>query len=239
MAYFQDTVKSEGDSFFSFATEGFKYNLQVLPDVLLSATLLFSVLFQSMPMAFLGTGMILLHFIHKGLAEFSRLYIPNMTYQPSDYTKCSGRFPGATYGMAFNMAKEGIFSTYTDGWPSYYSTFMGFLAGWIGALPALYSEELHAVGEKKAASAAGLIILACLLVLIMIYRIQSECEGFMSTSLGLLAGFLISLVLVFLAAWATDRRGTNMLGLPLIRNKAADGKPIYVCERPINENSNQ
>jgi hypothetical protein len=192
-----------------------------------------------MPLAFLGIGMLLLHFIHKGLAEFSRLYIPNMNYQPADYTKCSGRFPGATYGMAFNMVKEGIFSTYTDGWPSYYSTFMGFLAGWIGALPALYSEELKAVPEKKAASAAGLIILTCLRVLVMIYRITSECEGFMSTSLGLLAGFLVGLGLVFLAAWITDRRGTNMLGLPLIRNKAADGKPIYVCERPDAENSNQ
>ena len=238
MSYLQNNVKAEGDSFFGFATEGFKYNLQVLPDVLLSASLLFSVLFQSMPLAFLGAGMILLHFIHKGLAEFSRLYIPNMNYQPADYTKCAGRFPGATYGMAFNMAKDGIFSTYTDGWPSYYSTFMGFLAGWIGALPTLYSEELNAVGEKKAAAAAGLIILTCLLAIVMIYRITSECEGFMSTSLGLLAGFLVGLGLVFLAAWATDRRGTNMLGLPLIRNKAADGKPIYVCERPMSSSQN-
>ncbi len=230
-------VKSEGDSFFSFATEGFKYNLQVLPDVLLSATLLFSVLFQSAPLALMGTAMVLLHFLHKGMAEFTRLYIPNMTYQPADYTKCAGRFPGATYSMAFNYLREGIFSTYTDGWPSYYATFMGFLAGWIGALPSLYAQELQAVPEKKAASTAGLVLLALVLILVMIYRIQSECEGFMSVSMGLLAGFMVGLGLVYLTAWATDRRGTNMLGLPLIRNKAADGKPIYVCERPVQPNS--
>jgi len=102
-------------------------------------------------------------------------------------------------------------------------------------LPTLYSHELTAAPEKKAASTAGLIILVCFLVLITVYRITSECEGFMSTSLGLLAGFLIGLGLVYIAAWVTDRRGTNILGLPLIRNKAATGQPIYVCERPDSE----
>ena len=183
-------------------------------------------------MAVLGTAMLLVHFIHKGMTAFTEAYIPNMSYDPSDYTKCSGRFPGATYGMAMNFAREGIFSVRTDGWPSYYSTFMGFLAGWISMLPTLYSQELKGAPEKYAASTAGLWILGVFMLGIMIYRITSECEGFMTTSLGLLAGFVVGLILVYLAAWITDRRGTNILGLPLIRNKAATGQPIYVCERP-------
>jgi peptidoglycan/LPS O-acetylase OafA/YrhL len=129
------------------------------------------------------------------------------------------------------MAQNSIFSVYTDGWPSYYSTFIGFLAGWIGALPALYAKELKASPEKHAASTAGLVILVCLALIVMVYRITSDCEGFMSVSLGLLAGFAIGLLLVIFAAWISDRRATNVLGLPLIRNKAAEGQPIYVCER--------
>jgi hypothetical protein len=224
-------VKEGGTSFFTFAKEGFKYNLQVLPDVLMSATLLFSVLFQSPPLAVLGAAMILLQFLHKGLAQFTKSFIPNMSYNPADYQKCAGRFPGSTYGSVFNMAQNSIFSVYTDGWPSYYSTFIGFLAGWIGALPTLYAKELKASPEKHAASAAGLVILVCLALLVMVYRITSDCEGFMSVALGLLAGFVIGLLLVIFAAWISDRRATNMLGLPLIRNKAAEGQPIYVCER--------
>jgi hypothetical protein len=227
------SIRNEGRSFFSFAAEGFAYNLQVLPDVLMSATLLFSVLFQSPPMAVLGTAMILLQFLHKGLIAFSRAYIPDMTYNPSDFNKCSGRFPGVAYSTLFNYTRQGIFGVRQDGWPSYYSTFIGFLIGWIGALPTLYSKELTASPEKRAANAAGLIILTVLTLMIMVYRI-TECEGFMSVSMGLLAGFGIGLMLVILAAWATDRRGTNILGLPLIRNKVATGQPIYVCERGIN-----
>ncbi len=229
------TIKAQGESLIAFATEGFKYNLQVLPDVLLSSTLLFSLLFQSPPLAVFGTGMLLLNFIHKGLAAFTQTYIPNMTYNPANYDRCAGRFPGATYSTLFKTVQNTVFSTRTDGWPSYYSTFMGFMAGWIGALPSLYATELAAVPEKKAATTAGLIILTVLLLLVMIYRIQAECEGFMSISMGLLAGFVIGVGLVMLTAWATDRRATNVLGLPLIRNKAADGQPIYVCERPVKD----
>ncbi len=224
-------IKEETSSFFSFAKEGFKYNLQVLPDVLMSATLLFSVLFQSTPMAILGAAMISLQFIHQGIGAFTRAYIPNMVYNPADYARCSGRFPGATYSSLFNMSKNGIFAVNNDAWPSYYSTFIGFLAGWVGALPTLYAAELKASPEKKAASTAGLIILVCLAILIMIYRITADCEGFMSVSMGLLAGFAVGLLLVLFASWITDRRGTNILALPLIRNKAATGQPIYVCER--------
>ncbi len=183
--------------------------------------------------------MILLQFIHKGLTSFTSSYIPNMTYNPANYERCGGRFPGATYGSAFNYVRNSIFATNTDGWPSYYTTFMGFLAGWIGTLPALYAQELSAVPEKRAASVAGLIILVCLLFLVMLYRIQSDCEGFISVSLGLLGGFLIGVALVWVAAALSDRRATNILGLPLIRNKAAAGQPIYVCERPEKDSASE
>jgi hypothetical protein len=231
MATAEVTIKNGTVSFFSFVQEGFKYNLQVLPDVLMSATLLFSVLFQAPPLAILGASMILLQYIHKGITAFSRSYIPNMSYNPSDYQKCAGRFPGATYSSLFNMAKNSVFSVNEDGWPSYYSTFMGFLSGWIGAIPTLYAAELKASPEKLAANTAGLVILGALLLMVMVYRMTSDCEGFMSTAMGLLAGFVVGVLLVFFVAWLTDRRGTNILALPLIRNKAATGQPIYVCER--------
>lgn len=231
MAAIERRIKEDADSFFNFAKDGFKYNLQVLPDVFMSATLLFSVLFQSPPMVVLGVSMIALQFIHQGLSAFTRAYLPNMTYNPADYTRCSGRFPGATYSSLFTATREGIFQARPDGWPSYYATFIGFLTGWIGTLPTLYEKELAASPEKHAASTAGLIILGLFVILVIMYRVLSECEGFMSTALGLLAGFVIGVGIVLLVSWISDKRATNILGLPLIRNKAAAGQPIYVCER--------
>jgi uncharacterized membrane protein len=212
---------------------GFKYNLQVLPDVLMSASILFSILFQSPPLATLGVAMVALSFIHKGTGRFIGSMMPGLSGANSNTAECSGRFPGATYQSLLGLQGGPIFGASESAvWPSYYSTFMGFLAGWIGTLPALYSRELVASPERGRSATGGIALLAILLFIVMIYRIVSECEGFASISVGLLIGFGIGLGLVLLASWLTDRRATNILGLPLIRGKTAKGEPIYVCERP-------
>ena len=226
-------VKELSTSFYNdYVVHGFKYNLQVLPDTLTSATILFSLLFQSSPFAVLATALVALQFIHKGMASFAGTYLPGMEYRPPDSEKCSGRFPGVSYNTVMSMVGRPDGYTEHDGWPSYYATFMGFLTGWMGVLPTLYSKELTASPAKGKAVKAGFVGLVLLTAIVWIYRITSECESFFSVSMGLLAGFAIGVAGVLLAAWATDRRATNLLGLPLIRNKAADGKPIYVCERP-------
>ncbi len=225
------SVKSLSTSFYNdYVVEGFKYNLQVLPDTLMSATLLFAMLFQSAPFAVLGTAMVALQFLHKGLASFAGTYLPGMEYAPPDSEKCAGRFPGVSYNTVMAAVGASGYAAH-DGWPSYYATFVGFLTGWMGVLPSLYSKELTAAPAKGRAVKAGFVGLVILTAIVWIYRITSDCESFFSVSMGLLAGFVIGVAGVLLASWATDRRATNLLGLPLIRNKAADGKPIYVCER--------
>lgn len=184
-------------------------------------------------MAALGIGMIALSFIHKGVSRFMGSVMPGMTGISNDMDKCSGRFPGATYQSLLGLSVGRMFGTTETGtWPSYYSTFMGFLAGWIGTLPALYSRELAASPERAKSATGGIWLLAILLFIVMIYRIVSECEGFPSIAIGLLVGFAIGFVLVLGTSWLTDRRATNILGLPLIRGKTETGEPIYVCERP-------
>jgi hypothetical protein len=54
-----------------------------------------------------------------------------------------------------------------------------------------------------------------------------------SLTVGILAGGLFGLFSVGFLAYISDRRLTNILSFPLIRNRAADGKPIYVCEKAI------
>jgi hypothetical protein len=62
---------------------------------------------------------------------------------------------------------------------------------------------------------------------------MSSCENGVSLIVGLIAGALVGLFLVAFLAYISDRRLTNILAFPLIRNRAADGKPIYVCEKAI------
>jgi hypothetical protein len=227
-------ILEEFTPLYGFVTEGFKYNLQVLPDVLTSSTLLFAILFQSPPIAILGTAMILMSFIHSGMAKFLSSVFPDLVTSPSDMTRCSGRFPGASYERLLGLTRNNQMGSLSYGeWPSYYTTFVGFLVGWISALPQIYKQELSASPNTDMSVKLGLLVLSLLCIVVVIFRVSTACETFMSTFVGLLTGFGIGLFVVAAVSYFTDRRGTNMLGMPLIRNKAEDGKPIYVCDKKI------
>ena len=197
-----------------------------------AAVILFAILFQSPPMATLAGSSLLVTVLHGYIAQFLSANFPDLVTTPSDVSKCAGRFPGVSYDRLLGLSlSSGFGSVAADAWPSYYTTFVGFLAGWIGALPSIYARELKASPKRASSVAGGILILILLCILVTIYRISSGCDGMLGTAIGLVFGFAIGLGLVLTASWISDRRATNILGMPLIRDKAADGKPIYVCER--------
>jgi len=224
-------ILTELKSFLKFSQDGFKYNLQVLPDTLTAATLLFTLLFQSPPMAVLGGSMVLVQLIHPVLAGFLGSVLPGVA-QPTQGFACSGHFPSISYDRILSMSKGKTFGEASmAGWPSFYTTFLGFLVGYLSVLPVIYNKELEASPRRKAASITGLVILAVVVLTCCLYRIFSGCDDPLGTVIGILAGVFIGLFLCMGVAWLSDRRLTNVLGFPLIRNRAPDGKPIYVCEQ--------
>jgi hypothetical protein len=217
-------------SFVNFANDGFKYNLQVFPDTITASAMLFTLLFQSAPLAALSGSMILLSFIHPVFAKFLSSFVGD-TLDVDDSARCTGRFPGVSFERLIGMSTSSSFGSLEAAWPSYYSTFLGFLGGYIGALPVIYQKELAASPRRQAATTTGLVVLALVIVICAAYRVYSGCDSMSGIFFGLLGGLVIGLALVVFLAWISDRRVTNILSFPLIRSKAADGKPIYVCER--------
>ncbi len=216
---------------FGSISEGFKYNLQVLPDIVTSSAILFGILFQSAPMAIFAGALVFVSFLHKYIAEFVGSVVPGLA--SSSEFRCSGQFPGVTYSHLMGLSRNSQFGKVsTQKVPSYYTLLMGFIIGWIGSLPTIYSDEIEASPTKKVSTLLGMWSLGILGLLVLIYRIYvSSCEGVMAVVTGLLLGFGIGIMMVFGISHLSERRGTNLLGLPLMRDKAADGKPIYVCDR--------
>jgi uncharacterized membrane protein len=118
-----------------------------------------------------------------------------------------------------------------NSWPSYYSLFLGFITAYIGTMPILYQKELDASPSRRASTTSGLVILGIVIVTAFLYRWLSECDTPFGLLVGAGAGAFVGLIVVLFFAWISDRRLTNLLAFPLIRQRAPDGKPIYVCER--------
>jgi hypothetical protein len=77
----------------------------------------------------------------------------------------------------------------------------------------------------------GSIVLIVTVILGIVYRVMSGCDNGFGIAVGIVAGFIMGAGIMAFLAWISDRRITNILNFPLIRGKAEDGRPIYVCDR--------
>ena len=220
---------------FTFANDGFKYNLQTFPDTITAAAFLFTILFQSPPIGALTGSIVALNVSTPMIQRFFTSFMGDAAVVSNEGdTKCSGHFPGVTFERMLQLADNKGFSDLDhNGFPSYYALFLGFLSVYVGALPIIYSKEISYSPKRKASTTLGLVVLGIIVLLCAAYRIFSTCETPLSLGIGLLGGGLFGLICVLFLSYISDRRLTNVLSFPLIRNRAADGKPIYVCEKAI------
>jgi uncharacterized membrane protein len=208
-------------------SESFRYNLQVLPDTLMAASLLFSLLFQSVALLTLFVSLLVHAGVHNLFAGFLGRNIPGLR-RPSTAAQCSGTFPGTLYTRAATMANGN--NDMTDGgWPSYYASFMGFLIAYLGSLTVVYAKELKASPQRRVATQSGLIVALIVLAMCVIYRLTSGCDDVFGILAGLAVGGVLGAAFAAVLAYISDRTLTNVLSLPLLTSTAADGKPLYVC----------
>lgn len=213
-------------------TLGFKYNIQFLPDTLTAASLIFATLLQSPPLAAMGSSFILLNFIQPKLAEFISKTVANSFGADSDPSICSGHFPGISYEKLLSMSSEKTFGAITrTSFPSFYTVFIGLFLAWIASIPILYKNEINASPKQKAAGTLSIIIVILVMIAVLLFRKMSSCDTTMGIIIGCVSGLFIGSVIIGFLAWISDRRITNLLSFPLIRDKITDGKPIYVCEK--------
>jgi hypothetical protein len=225
-------VVNELSSLSQFISAGFKYNLETLPDTITAASFLFAILFQSPPLAALTGSIVVLALTRPLVGRFASRFIGDSAIASSEASRCSGHFPGVSFERILDLTyTKGFGNLEFDGLPTYYSMFLGFLATYVGALPLLYKKEIKYSPKRSASTTTGLVVLGLIVVIGCLYRVLSQCETPTSLIIGLIAGGVVGAVCVFLLALISERRLTNILSFPLIRNRAADGKPIYVCEK--------
>ena len=220
---------------FKFAADGFKYNLQTFPDTISAAAFLFTILFQSPPLGALTGSILALNVTAPMIQKFLSGFIGDSAIVNNEADRrCSGHFPGVSFERILQLSDTKSFSDLDhNGVPSYYSMFLGFLSVYVGALPIIYSKEISYSPRRQASTTYGIVILVLVVLMCSLYRLISTCENAISLVVGLAAGGLVGLFCVGFLAYISDRRLTNILSFPLIRNRAADGKPIYVCEKAL------
>ena len=215
-----------------FAGKGILFNLNYLPDTILGGIVLFALLLQSGPLALLGLSLFSLEFVHGAVATLLGNVIPGLKGASKDVARCSGHFPGISYERAVaSLLSSGTLKTISVQFPSYYMMFFGALFGYMLGMSQTYKRELEGLPQKRASIMAGVIIMGLLTFLFLINRTISGCDSFFSVLVGSLLGVLYGFLVETLIAFLSGRTLTNLMNTPLITDRSADGKPIYVCKK--------
>jgi hypothetical protein len=195
------------------------------PDSLFVGSSIFALITQNFPLGILVLAM----------AEFGMVY--------RLFTGLIGGVQGNKTLSTSQMCKPGIPSPYQisvigqilgeASFPSGTVFFMSAVITYILSSTLNFQEELKELGktesEWNARIPLSFTFSILLLLFVLVYRIYYNCDSVLtalgSTVIGGTVGFIVYLIHVYLFG----RDSINFLGIPLLADRAANGKPLYVC----------
>jgi len=211
------------------------FNIQILPESLVCGVIVLSILLANQPLLAVATGGVITQIITYVIGESIMAADPHssniVSRSPTDI--CTSGYVGKSWEHLLRnifLRKEGKPEMYFHAYaPSVYLATIGFFSGWGFALQQLYREEIDAGILSRATATTMLVITILLLMLVVVYRTMSGCESFFGALTGVFVGLIAGYFMCFILGYATDRKATNIWGIPLLRDRINDGGPVYIC----------
>ena len=201
---------------------------RLFPDSILFGSFFFALVSQSYPMAIFVVSMletsVVAGLLQKfmGYLDFSRS-LPNLNEDPS---MC---FPSVLSPSLENLVRFNQDSL-SSGFPSFPIFFLSTACSYVVGSVWAQKRELEALGPEYAARFYIAIAVTTLLLFMSIaFRLSYGCEGVGTLLVTTLFGLVLGGLLIFQNNYLLGRDSTNFSGIPLLRERTKDGKPLYVC----------
>jgi hypothetical protein len=197
----------------------FIHNAQILPETLLCGIILLSILLASQPLAFVGLGVAVTQLMTQGIGRVIMGKIPDGAELRSSLDGCSTGFVGKSWARLLGKNPD---LRWHPNAPSVFMATVSFFFAWGIAVQQLYKDEINVGIVKKPMLASTKILSFLVLLLAFCFRIYTGCESYMSAIAGTVIGFLFGFMGCIALGYATDRKATNIWGIPLLRSKTKD-----------------
>jgi hypothetical protein len=201
--------------------------LRSIPDSLFVGTGIFALITQSFPLGIFTLAMAEFGIFHKVLGGLIHQVQGNQKLQAND--QCVIGLPSP-----YQISVIGkILGEY--GFPSGPLFFLSAAISYVLSSTYNFQYELEELGKKEPEWNARLPMSTAfsilLLIALIIYRVTFGCDSIMvalgSSLIGAIIGFIVYIIHVYLFG----RDAVNFLGLPLLADRAANGRPLYVCAK--------
>ena len=196
-----------------------------LPDSLFVGSAFFSLFTQSQAYGFLTLAMVEFIAVYNILAKFSNF----VSTGASDPIKC---LPG--YSSLFQLSILSCF-TKQSSFPSGPVFFVGAVYAYILASIISFSDEYNYLGEKnadwKSRIPMSVIFGTIFLFGFIAWRFMNSCDNIVPMIGSLILGIVIGTIVQRVHYSGFGEDSVNFLGVPLLLDRAADGKPMYICSK--------
>lgn len=204
--------------------------IRLLPEGIIAASGIYSLLTLSMPFAIFFGSMIEASLLHRLIGWASSYLSLSGPSSSSAYTKiCRSSFSSAADYTALTSLKalppSGSFPSYPYFMLTVASTYL------FSSLNKL-SKELEALGPAYSSRYySSMVFLGLLSLVFFTFRMNYGCESFSVLLMTLLVGALVGIGLVQQNSALFGPESMNLIGIPLLRNRTASGQPIYICPK--------
>jgi len=199
-----------------------EYNFQVLPESILCGVIILAIVLVSQPLIALAAGALFTQMLTGVVGKLLMKYMPGNAEMTA--TKCAEicnpGFAGKAWARLLNGGVNPELLWHPIA-PSVYLALIGYFVGVGLGLWLVYKEEIDANVIRAPSLITTSVISGILLLMAMVFRIYRGCDSafgaFGGTMIGLLFGYLATVTL----GYATNKRATNIWGIPLIRERCA------------------
>ena len=203
------------------------YNLQILPESIMSGLIVLSIILANQSLLALTAGAGATQLL-TGLVGRLIMRVTNFGVTSSSMDMCHTGFVGKSWERLLHSG-TGPDLLWHPGAPSVFMATIGYFFGWGLATQHLYKEEIDAGVLSRATLTATTIISLLLLITALVFRISSGCESILGAVGGALFGLMIGYLGCIILGYATNRRATNVWGIPVLRDRLNGGLPFYIC----------
>lgn len=237
-------IQRGGGDFFDMENVNYVWNtyfkpnmteqIRLLPDSILYGSLILALVTQSYSMAIFSVALLESGIIGSGLRNLISYMdlIRSAPEIPADPSVCMSSFYSPTVEALLHFGPKSIQSAF----PSFPIYFLATACSYIVTSLFMQKEELESLGPEYASRYyIGVFASFLLLLIVTAYRMAYGCERIGIVLLTLFTGLLVGGLLVYQMNQLLGRNAINLTGVPLLRERTRDGKPLYVCPQKVNE----
>lgn len=197
-----------------------EYNLQVLPESLMVGIIILAVVLVSQPLIALAVGAVITQVLTNVIGKLLMKFMPGNAEITKCAEVCNPGLAGKVWSRLLNGGVNPDLLWHPIA-PSAYLSIIGYFVGVGLALLLIYKEEIEAHVISSSSLTGTTVVTLIIFVIAVVFRIYYGCDSVFGaiggTMIGLLFGYLGTVTL----GYVTNKRATNIWGIPLIRERCA------------------